>query len=445
MRLKSISVGGFKNLNYTTIRFNSNTIAVISPNNYGKSNLLEAIGFANDFIVAGPKMRLNMMSWKNGIPLTPGLANEPFCFEMELEEPQFGEYRYIRYGFSFQWYRDDGTGQKILDERIEMRPDESIKYSGFLKRNIGKYRRSKSTNAFRNIVLEDSVLAVDVLSSVEDLEYNNVLQAIRGFRYRVCDALDVNDHFQFTPLGFADEDDKAILFNDEDVPRAIYNLKESDPDKYLLFEDAVHTLFPDFLKINVQAYDMGAKLEGAHFVVVENNKIEPQKIDEVPFRIKDTAYRVMITSQYLNQPVSMSMMSAGTKRIIWLLANIYIASCTGVSCIGIEELETSIHPRMLKNLLEIVNEALEDTCIIVSSHSPYLVQYLKPVQIYAGGSPKTGDAQFFPIRATKSKILLTAARAYNLSVGEYLFELMSGGESSFSVLQNYLEVPHNEK
>ena len=64
MRLKSISVGGFKNLNYTTIRFNSNTIAVISPNNYGKSNLLEAIGFANDFIVAGPKMRLNMMSWK---------------------------------------------------------------------------------------------------------------------------------------------------------------------------------------------------------------------------------------------------------------------------------------------------------------------------------------------------------------------------------------------
>ena len=445
MRLKSISVGGFKNLNFTSMHFVSNTIAVISPNNYGKSNLLEAIGFANDFIVAGPKMRLNMMSWKNGIPLTPGLASEPFRFEMELDEPKFGEYRYIRYSFSFQWYRDDGTGQKILDERIEMRSDESTKYSSFLKRNSGKYRRSKSTNAFRNIVLEDSVLAIDVLSSIEDLDYNNVLQAIRRFRYRVCDALDVNDHFQFSPLGFADEDDKAILFNDEDVPRAIYNLKESYPDKYILFEDAVHTLFPDFSEIAVQAYDMGAKLEGTQFVVVENSKIVHQKTDEIPYRIKDTAYRVMITSQNLNQPVSMSMMSAGTKRVFWLLANIYIASCTGVFCIGIEELETSIHPRMLKNLLEIINEALEDTCIIISSHSPYLVQYLKPIQIYVGGAHRNGNAQFFPIKTAKTKTMLTAARAYNLSVGEYLFELMSGGESSFNILQNYLEVPHSEK
>lgn len=121
-----------------------------------------------------------MMSWKNGIPLTPGIADEPFRFEMELEEPQFGEYRFIRYGFSFQWYRDDRTGQKILDEWIEMRPDESTRYSGFLKRSSGKYRRSKSTNAFRNIVLENSVLAIDVLSSVEDLDYNCVLQAIRS-------------------------------------------------------------------------------------------------------------------------------------------------------------------------------------------------------------------------------------------------------------------------
>ena len=159
----------------------------------------------------------------------------------------------------------------------------------------------------------------------------------------------------------------------------------------------------------------------------------------VPFHLKDKVYRVVIRSDALNQPVSLASMSTGTKRIFWLLTNIFIASCNNVSCIGIEELETSIHPKMLKDLLNIISEALEDTCLIISSHSPYLVQYLKPGQLYVGGMEELGVAQFYRIAATKEKKLLTAARAYGLSVGEYLFELMSGESDSFKTLRNYLE------
>lgn len=50
-----------------------------------------------------------------------------------------------------------------------------------------------------------------------------------------------------------------------------------------------------------------------------------------------------------------------------------------------------------------------------------------------------GIAQFRRIASTKEKKLLYAARSYGLSVGEYLFELMSGESSSFQTLQNYLE------
>ena len=53
--------------------------------------------------------------------------------------------------------------------------------------------------------------------------------------------------------------------------------------------------------------------------------------------------------------------------------------------------------------------------------------------------PELGVAQFYRIAATKEKKLLTAARAYGLSVGEYLFELMSGESDSFKTLRNYLE------
>lgn len=440
MILKSLSVGGYKNLRYTTIFMNHNIAAVISPNNYGKSNLLQAFRFATEFMSAGPKMRSSMMAWKNGIPLTPGLADEPFRFELEFEEPNLGEYRYVKYGFSFRWFRDDATGQRITDERLEMRRSESIQYSSYLKRSKNQYRKGKSTNAFRNVVLESNVLAIDVLPSVDDLEYGAAIQALRQFEYRVCDTLDVQGQFKFRPFSLANEDDTGIRFDDDDIPHALYRLKTMYPEQYLQFEDAVHSLFPEFLEINVQAQELTSPLE--HFQLLytsDKETLQKQNVDEIPFRLKDKVYNVVITSDYLNQPVNMVSMSTGTKRIFWLLANIFIVSCTGVCCIGVEELETSIHPKMLKNLLEIINDALEDACVIISSHSPYLVQYLKPEQIYVGASTEAGVAQFFHIQESKSKKLLTAARSYDLSVGEYLFELMSGGTLSMDTLQKYLE------
>lgn len=444
MILKSLSVGGYKNLRYTTLSFNAKAIAIISPNNYGKSNLLEAFRFATDFISSGAKQRTTMMAWSNGIPLTPTLAHEPFRFDIEFEIPELNEYRYVHYGFSFCWYRDDETGQRILDEWLEMRPTESVKYSSYLKRQSGQYRKGKSTNAFRKIVLENATLAIDILPSIDDLEYSSVLQHIHQFEYRVCDTLDVQNQFQFTPFRIADEDDIHIRFDDEDVPRALYQLKELYPEQYFLFEDAIYSLFPNFTKISVQAHELSPKTMGQNFKVTvvgpsEEGKLIAEDPDGVPFHLKDKVYRVIITSSYLNQPVNLASMSTGTKRIFWLLTNIFIASCTGVSCVGVEELETSIHPRMLKELLDIISTAANHTCIIISSHSPYLVQYLKPENLYTGVFSVEGVAQFFKIQEKKSKKLLNAARLYDLSVGEYLFELMSSGSASMSTLQKYLE------
>ena len=58
MELLSVSVGGFRNLAYTTIELGGIT-ALVSPNNYGKSNLLDAIRFAFQFIESGNKRRNN--------------------------------------------------------------------------------------------------------------------------------------------------------------------------------------------------------------------------------------------------------------------------------------------------------------------------------------------------------------------------------------------------
>lgn len=62
MNIKSITIGGFKNLNKSKLELES-ICAIISPNNYGKSNLLEGIDFGVDFIHASRNGRRNMMKW----------------------------------------------------------------------------------------------------------------------------------------------------------------------------------------------------------------------------------------------------------------------------------------------------------------------------------------------------------------------------------------------
>ena len=75
MKIKSITVGGFKNLKQTKLLLSSIT-PIISTNNYGKSNLLEAIDFGTDFLSFNPKDRKRLMGWVRGIPINKSVANE---------------------------------------------------------------------------------------------------------------------------------------------------------------------------------------------------------------------------------------------------------------------------------------------------------------------------------------------------------------------------------
>ena len=85
MKVMSLSVGGFKNLDYTTLNLEG-MAAVVSPNNYGKSNFLEALSFATDFISSGTKTRKQMMGWTKGIPLTKNLDKKDFKFQKRLKK-----------------------------------------------------------------------------------------------------------------------------------------------------------------------------------------------------------------------------------------------------------------------------------------------------------------------------------------------------------------------
>ena len=104
MRILTITVAGFKNIKKTKIE-PDNICAVISPNNYGKSNLIEAIDFGFDFIHQSRKVRKNMMSWVKGIPLCSAMENDEYFFEIEFEDDKLEDYRFVKYGFTFKCHQ----------------------------------------------------------------------------------------------------------------------------------------------------------------------------------------------------------------------------------------------------------------------------------------------------------------------------------------------------
>ena len=75
----------------------------------------------------------------------------------------------------------------------------------------------------------------------------------------------------------------------------------------------------------------------------------------------------------------------------------------------------------------------------MTSHSPYLIQYLKPESIYIGVPTDDGTALFKSIKKSKIKEVKSIAKKLEISFGEYIFSLLSGGEDDAKILRSILE------
>lgn len=440
MKLKTIKVSGYKNIYNIALEMTS-LLSIVAVNNFGKSNVLEAIGFGFLFLNASDKTRYSLMRNIDNIPLNPQLENDNFSFELEFEAEGDSQYKYVNYGFEFSWSKDDESGNKIEKEWLAMRESPSVRYTRVLRRNTDttEYKPDKTSASFKKLKLNVNQLAINVLSMLEGVKYDAVIKDILGFEYYVCSTLDLNTRFDSVPLDFIlpGLNKKTDGFDDDDVSREVYMLKKSYPEHYDKFKEAILTLFPEFENIEVNT--MAVAGEEREKLEMFTKSVTGSHDMKVPFRIKDEVYRVMIKSAYINQYVDLSMMSKGTKRIFCLLANAFVAKIRSIGIIGIEELETSIHPRMMKELLEILNETLDYTSVLITSHSPYLIQYLKPENIYVGVPSAEGVASFRKLKNKKIKKMLKEADNLGMSSGEYLFNLMAGESTEHTILKEILE------
>lgn len=440
MEIKRITVKGFKNVKNVSLDLHS-LLCFVSVNNYGKSNLLKAIDFAFDFISNSEKNRVRMMHYSSGIPFNINMDSDNFIFQIE---GVFGNNNdsWFKYGFEFIWHKDDRTGDKIVDEWLDIKESCSNHFKKIFNRKKCEYKKDINAKYKNTINIKSSQLYIDFLPLIDDISYLELIEYIKGIKYNYCSLIDANPSFEPMPFQFLTGDD-VIPYNDRDIPRALYHISESDPAKFKVFKSAIMRLFPDFETISFSKHDIEGMMTKK--VLVSVGEDEETETDAPPTKIKDQIYQIFIKSKYLNQPMSMETMSAGTKRIFWILLNVLISDDLNVQLLGLEELETSIHPSLLRKLLEEINMLSHNTFILISSHSTNILQYLKPEQIYIGIPNRYGYADFAKIKESKYNKLNTIARNLGMSYGEYIFNYISQyDEDMEDVVAKYFERVENE-
>lgn len=427
MQIDKIIIEGFSNIEKIELNL-SNINALIAFNNYGKSNVLRAIDFGITFITDNPSGKLSKMGLQPVIPINTKIADKPYKFELCGNFPEGENTIQFIYAYSFDWNKTARSkGKRIREEYLKIKNAEDVKYKTYINRNLkeANYLSSPTGRCDKPISIETSNLILNKILNYDDLFYLGAIRQLNSLQVLSIDTLkNPNTLFRTTDPEFSKNEYSLALPDSANVGFFVYSLKKLKPDTFELFKDAVKTLLPsieDFEPIEIDLKHQSSLSAGN---------------TAVPFSLSEKFYDIRVKECYNNQQTSIELISSGSKKIFFILAMSIASELNRIPLIMFEELENSIHPALFQNLLMTLDALCENTKILTTSHSPYLIKYLDIDKLKIGVPNNNGIALFLEIRRSKLNRLSKAASDDGVSIGDYIFSLMLDAQSGNSELLN---------
>lgn len=435
MELNKFKISGFANIKNLEMNLGKLN-ALVALNNYGKSNVIAAIDFGIDFIKRPVNVKNRMMAYRPVIPININIDKEPFSFELSLDALFQNEIHNIIYGFSFEWIKNDKKkGQKIKNEYLRIKSAKSdSKFRTFINRNLEKtlYLSSVTGRCDKQLKIQKNELAINKLLSYDDLFYWEIIKIINDLSVVQIDTLqDPNGIFRNIVIKERDENivktDYSLSISDtSNAGFFIYSLMKQNPSMYEMFRDSVKNLLPSIDDFEPIEIDLKKSIS------FKNEK------DKLPLDFPEKIYDIRVKEINNNQQTSIDRLSSGSQRIFYILALTIAAEINKTPLITFEELENSIHPGLLQRLLIIIDGLTDYTKVILSSHSPYLIQYLDIEKIKIGLPNSKGLAMFKEIKKSKFNKVNGIAEEEGISVGDLIFDKMIECANADSELLNEL-------
>lgn len=145
--------------------------------------------------------------------------------------------------------------------------------------------------------------------------------------------------------------------NGEELVSCLFNLRETERDRFEAIEDVLRAAFPAFDRLDFPPVAAGTLA---------------------------LAWR----EKGFSKPLYMHQLSEGTLRFLWLATLLASPGLTALTLL--DEPEVSLHPELLNLLSDLFREASRRTQLVVATHSDRLIRFLKPDEVVVIDSDESG-------------------------------------------------------
>ena len=336
-KVRKIRIAGFRRL--CDIEFKMRPLIVlIGANGVGKSSILDAVSLLSASASGSLNKTLNDLG---GVPeICTRELSKKISLEAEMECP----------GHEPLYYRLDieakGQGYTIPFELLSQEHgyDEPFKHIESHYTDI-KYYDIEDRHLVRpdweHNPMESSLSQVPKMFRQPE-ELRQTLSSVTQYH-----VLDVGPR---APVKLPQQMKPALLpgENGEDLFPFLYNLRESDWDRFEAIEDTLRAAFPGFEQLN----------------------FPPAAAGMLSLTWKEKAFK---------EPIYVHQLSEGTLRFLWLVSLLQSPNLSTITMI--DEPEVSLHPELLSLLADLMREASKRTQIIVATHSDRLIRFLNPNEV----------------------------------------------------------------